>query len=161
MVIDEAPRYSVSSMGCVRNDETGLILKTPLHENGYYRVMLYVPGRPGFNRFVHRLMALAFFHYENWYEELEVNHIDGDKTNNFIGNLEWNTQSENMLHAYQIGLKTPSGGVPRKPVRIIETGIIYESIAACARAIGARTSDIGNALHGRQATVYGYTFEYA
>lgn len=54
---------------------------------------------------IHRLVALAY-HYpgEHW-RELDVNHIDGDKTNNHKSNLEWCTKGENLKHAYEAGLR--------------------------------------------------------
>lgn len=55
--------------------------------------------------YVHQLVLRAFLGYS----DLQVNHIDGIKTNNHISNLEYVTQSENMKHAFRIGLKTVTG----------------------------------------------------
>ena len=52
---------------------------------------------------VHRLVCAAF--YDNPEDKRCVNHIDGDKANNHVSNLEWATHSENEKHAYRIGLK--------------------------------------------------------
>lgn len=54
---------------------------------------------------VHRLVAIHFI--PNEFDKKEVNHIDGDKSNNTIDNLEWATRSENQFHAYKIGLRDP------------------------------------------------------
>lgn len=51
---------------------------------------------------VHKLVMLAFIWEDNW---LQVNHIDWDKTNNRLENLEYLSASENMKHAYEIGIK--------------------------------------------------------
>ena len=48
---------------------------------------------------VHRLVLMAFAPIENM-QNLEVNHIDGNKKNNSLSNLEWVTSSENKLHAF-------------------------------------------------------------
>lgn len=51
---------------------------------------------------VHRLKAIVFI--PNIENKEQVNHIDGNKSNNDLSNLEWVTRSENMRHAYRIGL---------------------------------------------------------
>ncbi len=54
---------------------------------------------------VHRLVALCFINNRNY--KPEVNHIDGNKSNNCVSNLEWSTVSENRQHAYDTGLNNP------------------------------------------------------
>lgn len=71
--------------------------------NGYKMVDLCKQGK--YKRcLVHRLVATAFI--DNPLQKQQVNHKDGNKSNNTVDNLEWCTQSENMKHAYKIGLKT-------------------------------------------------------
>lgn len=55
---------------------------------------------------VHRLVAKAFI--PNPHNYIEINHIDGNKHNNNVNNLEWTTRSENLKHAFRIGLKKAS-----------------------------------------------------
>lgn len=71
---------------------------------GYRCVDLKVNGNRKTMR-VHRLVAMAFIGEP--YKEM-VNHIDGNKSNNNLSNLEWATRSENELHAYATGLKKSS-----------------------------------------------------
>lgn len=77
------------------------IKATFLSRGGYELVQLKNRGRHR-NFSVHRLVAIHFI--ENPNSKLEVNHIDGNKLNNHVCNLEWVTPKENMSHAYKIGL---------------------------------------------------------
>ena len=69
------------------------------HNNGYLRATIY-----GKDEYVHRLVAKFFIPNPNGYSE--VNHIDGDKTNNKVENLEWCSRSQNNRHAFQTGLRS-------------------------------------------------------
>lgn len=60
------------------------------------------------DRFVHRLVAISYL--PNPCKKETVNHIDGNKQNNHVINLEWCTRSENTKHAYDTGLKKPYTG---------------------------------------------------
>ena len=62
--------------------------------------------------FVHRLVAIAYLN--NPQKKDTVNHIDGDKSNNHVNNLEWCTRSENCKHAYDTGLHKPYKGLKDK-----------------------------------------------
>lgn len=89
--------YSVSNYGDVRNDSTGTLLKGSISNNGYR--MVHLRYRIDKNLSVHRLVMKAFNPREDM-DELQINHIDGNKTNNYIENLEWSTALENMRHSY-------------------------------------------------------------
>ena len=67
---------------------------------GYFKVKINLK-----NKFVHRLVAIAYL--DNPENKETVNHIDGDKGNNHVTNLEWATRSENTKHAYNYGLHKP------------------------------------------------------
>jgi len=158
LVIKDAPRYSVSSHGRVRNDETGKLLKPGLGKRGYFTVSLHRDGMRPISKTIHRLVAIAFYDIADL--SLDVNHYDGSKTNNFVGNLEWATRSENVRHAFRIGLCTPHGTGHTK-VRVLETGVVYESQAACAYDLNLNAAHITNCLRGRRSSHGGYPFEYA
>jgi hypothetical protein len=99
--VKDVPNYEVSNLGNVRNKKTGRILRQMFNcEGGYLRVN--IGGR---HRYVHRLVADAFF--DGDHSNCDVNHIDGNRTNNFIGNLEWCTRQENIHHAFDTGLRYP------------------------------------------------------
>jgi hypothetical protein len=65
------------------------------HSNGYLRATIH-----GKDMYVHRLVAICFIPNPNEYKE--VNHIDGDKTNNSVSNLEWCDRKQNNLHAFHV-----------------------------------------------------------
>ena len=100
--------YSVSNYGRVKsirfpnrclkpsNNSTGGYLFVILCKNGVRKTLK-----------VHRLVALAFI--PNPENKRTINHIDGIKTNNFVENLEWNTQKENTHHAMDTGLQDNKG----------------------------------------------------
>lgn len=91
--------YSVSDNGRVRNDKTGRILKNRYDSNGYDRANLQ-----GKDYKVHRLVAIHFLP-EPPPELVQVNHIDGNKSNNNVSNLEWCTNQYNALHSFRIGIR--------------------------------------------------------
>ena len=95
--------YSVSSLGRVRNNKTGKYIVGDINNFGYYRVTLYNKGKH--KRYMrHRLVAKHFLKKPSKDRKF-VNHIDGNKGNNTIYNLEWVTQSENEKHAFRNKLK--------------------------------------------------------
>lgn len=96
------PKYSVSSYGRVRNDERKIMLSLgSKNQAGYVSVMLYSDEK--IKRVtVHKLVAEHFIPNKN--KKPQVNHIDGDKGNNAVNNLEWCTQLENNAHAIATGL---------------------------------------------------------
>lgn len=104
------PEYEimVSEDGTIRSLKTGKIFKQVVNEFGYINVSVPT-GEKGktFKRKVHRLVAQTFI--PNPENKREVNHIDGDKTNNHVSNLEWVTSRENKAHAWENGLYTSIG----------------------------------------------------
>lgn len=100
--------YEVSDQGRVKRiapamgARVGRILRAGLTTSGYRMVILSIPTGQKAGA-VHRLVARAF-HGEPIGPASNVNHIDGNKQNNFAVNLEWVTHSENSKHAYRLGL---------------------------------------------------------
>jgi hypothetical protein len=93
--------YEVSNYGNIRNYKTKIKKLFVFDKKGYVRVSLYKNSKPTMKR-VHRFVALAFI--SNPLKKSQVNHIDGDKDNNIVSNLEWVTNQENMTHAIKSGL---------------------------------------------------------
>lgn len=112
-VLDLFSGYTIREDGEVRS-RFGRVVKQRHDGPGYARVELWQNGS-GKKYLVHRLLAEAFI--PNPEGKPQVNHIDGDKANNALENLEWVTQSENQLHAYRAGLQRGY----RKPMPLSET----------------------------------------
>ena len=96
-------KYSVDEDGNVFSHINGRKLKPVITSKGYYYVDL-----AGKNRRVHRLVAEAFL--PDFLTKPQVNHIDGNKQNNQLSNLEMTTAKENMRHAVRIGLQVSVKG---------------------------------------------------
>lgn len=151
--IPSFPVYSASNYGRIRNDGTGRIMHVYPGTRGYLALTLRRDNKQT-TQMVHRLVAEAFL--GGPHPGLDVNHIDGNKTNNYIENLEWCTREENVRHAVRTGLRK---GPRRRAVRILETGDEFESLRECAEYIGADVSSISWAL--RHSGIYrGYHLEY-
>lgn len=94
--------YAVNENGQVWSFRNSIFLKNQKNTAGYSQVSFSFNGKV-LNKRVHRLVAEAFIPNPNNY--LEINHIDGNKENNSIGNLEWCTRSENIKHSFAIKLR--------------------------------------------------------
>lgn len=78
------------------------LIKPTTTKKGYLRVHLNLNGKQ-VKRYVHRLVGKTFI--PNKDNKPQINHIDGDKLNNHISNLEWCTNQENIIHSYKTGLR--------------------------------------------------------
>lgn len=97
------PNYEVSNYGNVRHvTRRGYHLRGHRNHRGYWRVSLSLHGKAS-SRFVHNLVAEAFIGPKP--RGKQTNHKDGMKNHNHVRNLEYLTPSENVLHAFSIGLR--------------------------------------------------------
>jgi hypothetical protein len=111
-------KYYINSKGSViKQTKRGIRqLKGGTFSNGYRFVSLTISTRVTQNELIHRLVAEAFIPNPN---NLPcVNHIDGNKQNNNVENLEWCTFSENLKHAIQIGIVKNQCKICRKAIAI-------------------------------------------
>ena len=175
--------YQISNLGNVRSvdrfdgvhDRQGAIMKPALKRNGYLQVGLRKHSeRKWFS--VHRLVAIHFI--ENPDKKPQVNHIDGNKLNNTIENLEWVTEKENQNHAARLGLRDniPKGknhcnygkfgenSRSAKPVIRLDpkTGEtkLYKA-KVLAKNEGFDVTSISKCCHGKLKTHKGYEWYFA
>ena len=145
--IEDCPGYQISSYGRVKSVERiikrgtnflsirGRILKPWKRSKDYLSVGFRVDGKRKVV-LVHRLVANAFI--PNRESGMEINHLDGDKTNNTVENLEWVTASENVLHAYATGLKKAAQSKKVKVEMFDDTTLDFSSMKDCGEYFGFR-----------------------
>ena len=156
--IPDLPRYAISNKGRLRNTNTGRLLKTRVSRLGYEEVTISY-NKVDYFRSIHRLVAEAFI--PNPENKPQVNHIDEDKSNNMVSNLEWMTATENNNHGTRNERAAKSRSIPIIATNI-KTGASTEFYGTneCARQLGLSTGNINSALKGRYKQTGGYTFKY-
>lgn len=163
--------YQISSLGRVKSlPRNGTInserILKPNNVRGYLQVVLNKKGDKSYKK-VHRLVAENFI--ENPLNKREVNHIDGNKHNNNLSNLEWVTSSENQIHAYKLGLQKlhPRRGsennLSKKIMQLdLEGNLIriWDSIGEASRNLSIANQNISVCLRRKQNKTNGYKWEY-
>ena len=156
----------VSNMGRIRSLLRGTphILKTQTDKKGYHRVRVTIE-REKMSLKVHREVAKAFI--PNADNLPQVNHIDGNKNNNTVNNLEWVSNKENAHHAIAHGLWQPIFEASRKENEQRKRPIVaytenctitFNSISEAERALNTR--HITDVLKGKRTQAKGYKFHY-
>jgi hypothetical protein len=143
--------YEINRYGIIRSKNSrylGHVIPKRKNNSGYWSVRLNKQGRPA-TQLLHRLLALTFL--SNPEGKSEVNHINGIKTDYRLENLEWVTRSENMQHAYKIGLINKVRQM--KMVVNACTGETYKNVKEAARAISIPYSSCKNYLNGRRPNI--------
>lgn len=141
-------QYFVSNSGEIFNSK-GIKISRFLDKDGYFYVLFRKKNGERRIRkkiFVHRIVAQSFIPNPNHFPE--VNHIDGNKQNNSISNLEWVSSSQNQIHSRYI-LNNHTGFMD-VPVKCVETGKQYRSISDAQRDTGVWTSHISECVTGKR-----------
>lgn len=141
--------YMVTANGKILNAKTGVELTQFVNPCGYMVVGLTKNCQTKQTR-VHRIVAEAFI--PNIYKKPQVNHLNGNKKDNHVWNLEWCDNSENMIHAYQTGLRKGHH------VQIVETGETFRSAREAAKRINGSVGNIYACLTGKRKSHKGYHF---
>lgn len=153
--------YLVCDDGYVLNKVSGQILYGDKKRSGYYEITLRDDNRESHYFLIHRLIAGAFLPVPDDAEE--VNHINGDKSDNRVVNLEWVSHAKNLKHAFDTGLRSDDVS----PRAVIATNMdngeqmYFPSIYKAARFLGISQGNICMACKGRRPYANGYYWEYA
>jgi len=145
--IEGFEKYEVSNLGKVRNIKSGRVLKPKLNKYGYLTHCLYGHDKKKF-RLLHRIIATAFI--DNPDEKPQVNHIDENKLNNDLSNLEWCTVRENIIH----GTRTKRAAEKRfkKVIQLdLNDNVLneFESIRQAEQKTGIDASSICRCCNGK------------
>lgn len=146
--------YLVSNFGQVKNSSTDLCLRHRPDGKGYLRVSLSNGGVVR-DHYIHQLVAMCFF--GSFEEGTQMNWVNGDITDNFVGNLRLRKASRQAILDRAPIRDSRAWG---KRVRIPETGAIYRTVRDCAQHIRGDYSSIYAVLRGDRKSHRGYTFEY-
>ena len=150
---EDTKGYYISSLGRFKNKKGVIMLNYKSHHSGYIYVRVNIKKYA-----LHRLVALTFI--ENNKNKPFVNHIDGNKLNNSILNLEWVTASENNMHCHKLGL---TKGNKRKIVQFdLEMNEIqkYDTIKEASNKLNISLSCIKDVLKNKQKQTKGFIFKY-
>jgi NUMOD4 motif/HNH endonuclease/DNA endonuclease I-HmuI-like, NUMOD-like domain len=150
-------KYGVSNLGRIRNTETRKILKQNI-KNGYYMIRLANSSKKYVSLSINRVVLITF---KGINEDKPIsNHIDGDKLNNKLDNLEWTTQKENIKHANENNLIK----IPKKTILKydLEDNFIYEfeSVYEAVKDLNITRHAIHKVLKGQNQTAGGFKWKY-
>jgi hypothetical protein len=145
--------YEVSNLGRLRNTKTKIIYRTQLR-NGY----VYINRCRGL--YIHRLVGECFLNNDDPANKIQIDHLNGIKSNNTILNLEWVTRQENIRRAFENGQNIPHN---RKRIAQLDKDnnviAIYESITEASKITGININSISFAVNNRRKLAGGYSFQ--
>ncbi len=152
--IEGFEKYEVSNLGKVRNIKSGRILKPYLNHNGYLMLCLY-----GYDKrkclLLHRIIATAFI--DNPGKKPQVNHIDENKLNNDLSNLEWCTVRENLMHGTRT--KRTAEKCFKKVIQLdLNDNVLteFESMKQAEQKTGVLVKNISSCCNGKRKSAGGY-----
>ena len=152
--IEGFENYEVSNLGKVRNIKSGIMLKPWITKDGYLRHCLYKHNKRK-NLLLHRIIATAFI--DNPGKKPQVNHIDENKLNNDLSNLEWCTERENAIHGTRT--KRVAEKLSKKVIQLdLNDNVLneFESMGQAERETGVPRSNISHCCNGKRKSAGGY-----
>lgn len=160
-VLKRNNNYCVNERGEVLSLRKNKILSPKRNWDGYLRIQLWEHNHCKYIS-IHRLVAEEFI--PNPTNKPFVNHIDGDKTNNSVDNLEWCTQQENIRHAWDTGLSRPhfNSKLSKAVWQCDSSGNkikMFPSTMEVERQLGIKHSNISYACK-HNSTCHGYRWKY-
>jgi len=127
-IVDGTEGYMISRNGEIK-DKNGRLSKPTQPNNGYYPC--YIAGK---TYKLHRLLAFVFKENDDPINNTMINHIDGNKLNNCLDNLEWVSNSKNVKHAYDNGLNPNARKISCENTENNET-LLFNSIVQAAEEL--------------------------
>lgn len=165
--IFDFPNYEVSNKGNIRSKEyndsldhlrSSKKIKKQVNNCGYEYVILSNKEEKHKTLTVHRIVAKTFI--PNPEEKEDVNHIDGNKLNNNVNNLEWTTTQENIIKRYEIGI---DGNNYKRVSQFDKDGNLVGSFLSsyeAERITGISRTHIGGCCRGERLTAGGYVWKF-
>ena len=166
------PKYEVNELGQVRHVGKTRILKGYHTKTGYVRFCMYDTNMHRQDLYCHVMVATAFLPNPDPLKYTEVNHIDFNKDNNTVSNLEWVTHDDNMEHWRQAQdfytTNEPevkvNGDRVQKKVPVAQYSLdgklikIFPSYTQAGKELGIRDGNISLAARGKRHTAGGYVW---
>ena len=150
--------YYIDEKGRIFNKKMQELKGKWIDNTGYYQIVLTKDKKRKYVR-IHRLVALTFLPNPN--NLPQVNHIDGNKLNNNVENLEWVTNSENTSHGYQSNLYHSN----KRKIGVIaihketKEKYIFSSIRECSEKLSLNRKTLSAILFNNKTNNYDYIFE--
>lgn len=149
--INNIEGYKISNYGRVKNHK-GRITQGTIHESGYIWVSIFPK-----NYLLHRLVAKVFI--PNPENKEQVNHMDGNKENAFVNNLEWCTNIENQIHKFSSGLSNVTKKVVQYDLQMNKIKYFNSQMDA-SRELKISYSGISKCCLNKQKTCGGFIFKF-